>query len=579
MNVPMKFIQPLLRLSAALILITTNVTAQELPPIAGDSLTHPVASQTGMVVAEEKIASAIGADILAKGGNAIDAAVATAFALSVTFPRAGNIGGGGFMMIYLAEEDRSIALDYREMAPMSATRDMYLDENGAVDNEQTLFSHKSAGVPGTVAGLLHAHEKYGKLSRREVMAPAISLAKSGYELSYFKAAMFAEYRSRFLNDQAAAQTFLKEDGTIYQPGERMKRPALAKTLKAIAKKGRAGFYDGWVAKAIAEDMAENGGLITLDDLANYRVVEREPIKGTYRGFEIHSMPPPSSGGIHLVQILNILEQRDAPQYDNAEDLHYLAESMRSAFADRAEHLGDSDFVDVPTKGLISKKYAEHLANSIGTKARKSRDLNAGNPAAYESTDTTHISVIDRDGNMVANTYTLNLSFGSGIVVPGTGILLNNEMDDFSAAPNTPNAYGLVGGTKNAIEAGKRPLSSMTPTLILHEGEPWVATGAPGGSKIITGVLQVIINIIDDKMNIAAATARPRLHHQWLPDTLFVEPGFSADTIALLEKAGHKVEPLDGFSRVQTVLHKDGWFYGATDLRMPGGGACSPGTTC
>ncbi len=566
-----------LSISAALAPVFADQPAAATPPLP-DAIHHPNAGREGIVVAEEKIAAKVGADILAQGGNAVDAAVATAFALAVTYPRAGNIGGGGFMLVHMRDEGKTVAIDYRETAPAAATHDMYLDDEGNVDVNAIRHSHKSAGVPGTVAGLLHAHEKYGALSRKKVMAPAIRLADKGYALPYFNAAMFEAERDALTRNAAARAEFFKPDGSGYLPGDTYQRKGLAKTLKAVSKNGRDGFYSGWVADAIADDMAANGGLITRGDLAGYKVVEREAVTGTYRGYEIHSMPPPSSGGAHLIQMLNILETH-APYRsdgDSAEALHYLAETMRLAFADRAEHLGDPDFIDVPLAGLISKDYAKALAATIDpNKAGDSAKIGAGDPAAYESPDTTHFSVIDKNGNMVSNTYTLNLSFGSGIVVPGTGILLNNEMDDFSAAPGVPNYYGLIGNDKNAIAARKRPLSSMTPALIFKDGAPFMAIGGAGGSRIITSVLQVIINVVDRNMNIGDAMDHPRIHHQWLPDHILYEPGLSEDTKALLKAKGHTLEPFDWYSRPQTVLYKDGWAYGYADTRMPGGGACSP----
>ncbi len=558
-----------------------DLVSHSVPPIKS-SLHQPIGSMRGMIVSEERLASSVGAQILADGGNAVDAAVATSFALAVTFPQAGNIGGGGFMMVHMRETAKTIAIDYREMAPAAATRDMYLNEKGEVDVELARYSHLSAGIPGTVAGLLHAQEKYGRLSRKKVLAPAISLAQKGYPISYFAAAKIESNRDYLSKHAATYKEMFKADGAGYLPGDIFARKDLAKTLKAISKKGRAGFYKGAIADLIVKDMQANGGLITHDDLSNYKVVEREAVKGEYRGYEIHSMPPPSSGGVHLIQILNILETEPAPEHSREEAgaLHFLAEAMRLAYADRAEHLGDPDYETIPDQGIISKTYARDLAKTIDMqKAKPSSEVGAGNPVPYESPDTTHISVIDEDGNMVANTYTLNLSYGSAIVVPGTGIFLNNEMDDFSALPGSPNAYGLVGGEKNAIEAGKRPLSSMTPTLIFKDGNPFVVTGAPGGSRIITSVLNVILNVIDHHMNIADATVTPRIHHQWLPDQILFEPGLSVDTQRALRAKGHKLEPSKWFARPQSVVHRDGWFYGYSDNRSVGGKACAPDSHC
>ncbi len=555
--------------------------ADRTPPLEA-ALHHPNAGRMGIVVAEEKTAAKIGSEILAKGGNAVDAAVATGFALAVTHPRAGNIGGGGFMLVHLREAGETVAIDYRETAPAAASRDMFLDDGGVVDEEAATRSYKSAGVPGTVAGLLHAQDQYGTLSRKEVMAPAIRLAEKGWPLTYYQTAMIESHRDLLTRDPAAKAIFFKEDGEGYLPGDHFRRPDLARTLKAISRKGRNGFYKGDVAQKIADAMAANGGLITTADLEGYEVAVREPVTGTFRGYEIHSMPPPSSGGVHIIQMLNMLETK--PPFKSAGDsaprLHFIAEIMRRAYADRAEHLGDADFVDTPVDGLISKDYAAALVAEINAaRASTSSEVREGDPYPYEGPDTTHYSVIDKDGNMVANTYTLNLSYGSGIVAPGTGVLLNNEMDDFSAAPGVPNSYGLVGGEKNAIEPGKRPLSSMTPVLVFKDGEPFLATGAPGGARIITATFNVIVNVIDRGMNIADAADAPRIHHQWLPDAVMYEPGLGVETKAALEAMGHTLQPFDWYARPASAQTEDGWFYGYADSRIPGGGACAPDAGC
>lgn len=571
----------LLSIGAMIASIIAPAVAQT--PTLGSALHHANAGRGGAVAAEEKIAAQVGAEILGRGGNAVDAAVATSFALAVTFPRAGNLAGGGFMMIYEQESNNTVAIDYRETAPAAATADMYLREDGSVDQKAIGYSHLAAGVPGTVAGLLYALEKYGTMSRKQVLAPAIRLAKDGYPLPYFAAAMLSEYRAQLSENPAARAEFYKSDGSAYLPGEKLKRSDLAKTLKAIERHGRDGFYTGWVADAIVADMAANNGIITHNDLIDYKVSEREPIWGEYRGYKIASMPPPSSGGILLVEMLNMLETLPPHRShgDSAEHLHFLAEVMRRVYADRAVHLGDTDFITSPIDGLTSKQYARDLASTINTdSASDSDDIHAGDPAAYESPDTTHISVIDAAGNMVSSTYTLNYSFGSGIVVPGTGITLNNEMDDFAAAPGVPNFYGLIGSEANAIAAGKRPLSSMSPTLVFNsDGDPLLATGAPGGARIITSVLNVLLNVIDRGMSIAEATDHPRIHHQWLPDALMYEPGLSDDTKALLEAKGHELRPLDWYARPQSVMFDDGWVYAYSDSRMPGGGACTPDGGC
>ncbi|MEO1251484.1 MAG: gamma-glutamyltransferase [Pseudomonadota bacterium] len=559
----------------------TEPSAPQTPPLA-DVIHHPNAGREGIVVAEERLAAVVGADILAAGGNAVDAAVAVGFALAVTYPRAGNLAGGGFMLVYDADTGETTAIDYRETAPAAASRDMFLDENGDIDVESILYTHKASATPGTVAGLLHAHEKFGALSRREVIAPAIRLAERGYALPYYSAAMFEASRGDLTRNAAARAEFFKPDGSGYLPGETYRRPDLARTLKAISRRGRDGFYKGWVARAIANDMAANDGLISLDDLANFTVKERTALRGAYRGVEIVTMPPPSSGGVHLIEMLNMIETRPPYESDgeSAAQAHFLVEVMRRAYADRAQLLGDPDFVSVPTSELTSKGYAAaRIADFDPARATPSEALYDGFAPSDESPDTTHFSVIDRDGNMVANTYTLNLSYGSGVVIPGTGLLMNNEMDDFAAAPGQPNFYGLVGNERNAIAPGKRPLSSMTPALLFKEGEPWMALGAPGGARIITAVLNVALNVIDRDMNIADAVDEPRVHHQWLPDHILYEPGLSEDTKALLEAKGHKLEPFDWFARPNAALVEDGWYFGFDDERMPGGAACSPDGGC
>ncbi len=568
--------------AAILTIAVLSSPAQAQTPPLTPAIHHPNGGREGMVTAEEKMAAQIGAEILGRGGNAVDAAVATGFALAVTYPGAGNIGGGGFMLVYLRDEDRTVTIDYRETAPAAASRDMYVNEDGEVASDDILYTLKGAGVPGTVAGLLHAQEKYGKLSRQDVMAPAIRLAEKGYPISYYALAILESERAMLMRNAEARAEFFKPDGASYKPGEHFQRKNLARTLKEISKKGRDGFYKGWVSEALVAEMPKFGGLISHADLEAYKVVERAPLRGTYRGYDIVTMPPPSSGGVHLIQMLNMLETR-APhqgQSDDAEHLHFLAETMRLAYADRAEHLGDPDFVDVPVAGLTSKDYARSLAAKINPKqAMDSARIGAGDPYPYESADTTHFSVIDADGNMVANTYTINANFGSGIVIPGTGIVMNNEMDDFSAAPGAPNLYGLVGGEKNAIAGAKRPLSSMTPTFIFKDGEPFLATGSQGGSRIITAVLQIIVNVIDRGMNIADAVDHPRIHQQWLPDEILYEPGLSADTIRLLEAKGHKLTPINWHATPQTAIASDGWFFGYADTRYPGSGACSPDGGC
>jgi len=545
------------------------------------ALHHPNAGRHGMVAAEERLAAKIGADILEQGGNAVDAAVAVGFALAVTYPAAGNLGGGGFMLVRMANGETT-AIDYRETAPAAASRDMYIGPDGKVDLEKIYFSHAAAGVPGSVAGLLLAQERFGKLTRRAVMAPAIRLAEKGYPIHYFNAAAIEQSRDQLFRNAAARREFFKPDGGAYLPGEMVRRRDLARTLREISKRGRDGFYRGWVADAIADDMAANGGLSTREDLAGYAPVLRTPLKGAYRGYDIIAFPPPSSGGALLLEVLNILKAKGAtPDHESerARDEHLLASAMQRAYADRAELFGDPDFVDVPVDDVISEAWANARAATIGDRATPSDRVSPG--AAFDDggKHTTHFSVIDADGNMVANTYTLNLGFGSGVVIPGTGILMNNEMDDFSAAPGAPNAFGLVGGEANAIAPGKRPLSSMTPTLVLKDGAPYLSIGAQGGSKIITAVIETVLNIIDHDMNLAEAIAEPRIHHQWKPDILMYERGIGADTRIALEKLGYTLAPFDWHASVHAVQVKSGWFYGYSDERSPGGGACAPFAAC
>ncbi len=531
---------------------------------------HPVVARNGMVASGEAVATRIGVDILKAGGNAIDAAVAVGFALAVTLPGAGNLGGG-FMMVHLAATGETVAIDYRETAPAAARRDMFLDPAGAVDRKRALFSHASVGVPGTVAGLALALERYGTIGLSQALAPAIRLAADGVVVSRTLAASRAARAKRLKRWPASATQFFRADGKPYRAGDRLRQPDLAWSLAEIAAGGAAAFYRGAIAERIAADMAANNGLITAADLAGYRAVVRAPVAGTYRGYRILSMPPPSSGGVHLIQMLNILEGYPIGLlgHNGADTVHLMAEAMKRAYADRAKHLGDPDFWPVPVAGLTSKAYAAAQRRTIDRhRARPSSEIAAGDPAPAESNQTPHVSVIDKAGNAVANTYTLNFGYGTGIVAAGTGILLNNEMDDFSAKPGTANAYGLIGGDANAIAPGKRPLSSMTPTIVLRDGKPFLATGSPGGSRIITSTLQLIMNLIDHGMNIAAAAAASRMHHQWLPDELRLEAGFSPDTIRLLAAKGHKIAVKSPMGATQSVMLDGGRLYGASDPRRP-----------
>ncbi|MDH3473865.1 MAG: gamma-glutamyltransferase [Rhodospirillales bacterium] len=546
--------------------------AQDAAILSAQDIVHPVFAENGMVASQEAEATRIGVEILEAGGNAVDAAVAVGFALAVTLPRAGNLGGGGFMLIHDAGSGATVALDFREMAPAAAFRDMYLDDTGEVDQQRARFSHLSVGVPGTVAGLALALEKYGRMSLARVLAPAIRLAEQGILVDRGLAESLEERRERLSRWPAGKAIFFKPDGSAYRAGERLVQGDLARSLRLIAEQGAAAFYRGEIAEKIAAEMAANGGLVTMEDLAGYKAVLRAPVAGRYRGYEIASMPPPSSGGVHLVQILNILEGFPLGElgHNGAQTIHVMAEAMKLAYADRSRHLGDPDFWKVPVKGLTSKSYAEALRRRIDPKrAAAAAEIAPGDPLPYESNETTHFSVMDRTGNVVSATYTINFSYGTGIVAAGTGILLNNEMDDFSAKPGVPNAYGLIGGAANAVEPAKRPLSSMTPTIVFKDGRPLLATGSPGGSRIITTVLQVILNVVDHGMNVAAASAAPRVHHQWLPDELRVERGLSPDTLAALEALGHKVVVKDAMGSTQSILRTEAGLTGASDPRRPG----------
>ncbi|MFN3735387.1 gamma-glutamyltransferase [Comamonas testosteroni] len=533
---------------------------------------HPVIAKNGMVASEQELATQIGVDILKAGGNAVDAAVAVGFALAVALPNAGNIGGGGFMMVHDARSGKDIALDFREVAPRGASRNMYLDAGGKVIDGKSLYTHYAVGVPGTVAGMTHALSRWGSMPLARVMAPAIALADKGYPVSVTLAKTLDQEKKN-MGRWPATQAVFWRNGAPLQTGERLVQKDLAQSLRLISQQGAKAFYEGAIAQKIVAEMAPHAHALSLQDLRDYKVAEREPVRGSYRGYQIVTMPPPSSGGAHLIQILNMLERWPMNQWgaDSAQSVHYMTEAMKLAYADRSEYLGDPDFVKIPLKGLISKSYASELAASIKPQqARSGKDIRPGRPQPYESDQTTHYSVVDKAGNAVAVTYTLNTNFGSGIVAKGTGILLNNEMDDFSAKPGVANAYGLVGGDANAVQAGKRPLSSMTPTLVLKDGKPVLVTGSPGGARIITTVLQQIVNHIDFGMNPAEAAATPRFHHQWTPDELRVEKGFSPDTLALLRQWGHKVALKASMGRTQTIEIRDGLLRGASDPRNPDG---------
>jgi len=555
-------------LSFALALLAGFSGAAAQPSIPA---VQPVTARSGMVVAQEAIAARVGADILKAGGNAVDAAVATGFALAVTYPRAGNIGGGGFMVIH--QGLRNFAIDYRETAPGAITRDSFLDARGDADPEKSRNNGLAVGVPGTVAGLALAHRKYGsgKFTLAQLIAPSIALAREGFIIDGDLADTLSSARRLFARWPSSAKIFLKSDGTTLAAGDRLVQSDLATTLEAIAQKGPRAFYEGPIAEQIATAVREAGGVMTAGDLKAYRAIERKPLLGSYRGYQIVSMPPPSSGGTHLIEMLNVLEgynlKKSGPASPDA--LHLLIETMKRAYADRAVYMGDPDFVSVPLRGLLSKRYAATLRKSIGARATPSSELRRDEPLKVEGDNTTHFSVVDRFGNAVSNTYTLNLSYGNGLVAEGTGVLLNNEMDDFAAKPGVPNAFGLVGASANAPAARKRPLSSMTPTIVLKNGRPFLVTGSPGGSRIITTTLQVILNVIDHGMTVSDAVAAPRLHHQWLPDQVFVEPGFSQATLDALTARGHSIERRPPGTSANSILMTPKGLIGAADSRTRG----------
>jgi gamma-glutamyltranspeptidase / glutathione hydrolase len=542
-------------------------------PVATEQL-RPVLATNGMVVAQERRSAEIGRDILARGGNAVDAAVAAGFAMAVTYPRAGNIGGGGFMVIHNAERNEAITIDYRETAPAAATRDMFLGSDGKPDPAKSRSSVLGVGVPGTVAGLALAHEKYGsgKFTLAELMAPAVKLAREGFPVEDDTADSLPSAQKMFARWPASAKIFLKGDGASLGAGDTLVQADLAATLDAIAAKGPVGFYEGATAQKLVDAMRADGGIMTLDDLKEYRPVIRTPVRGTYRGYDIVSMPLPSSGGVVLVEMLNILEGFKLKEMGphSADTLHVMIEAMKRAYADRARHLGDPATADVPMQRLTSKDYATRLRESIDMqRATKAVDIADLSPPKREGQNTTHYSVVDRFGNAVSNTYTLNFSYGLGMVAEGTGVILNNELDDFTAAVGASNAYGLVGFEANLPGPGKRPLSSMSPTIVLKDGKPILVTGTPGGSRIITGVLQVILNTVDHGMNAAAAVAAPRLHNQWLPDEVRVENGFPSEVLDALRARGHTVmTPLSQTSANSIGITAEG-FGGAPDPRTRG----------
>jgi gamma-glutamyltranspeptidase/glutathione hydrolase len=562
---------------AAAPLASSEAWAQKKQLLEYPSIHSPVVGEKGMVVSQNTIATKVGADILRQGGNAVDAAVATAFALAVTLPRAGNIGGDGFMMVHLAKTGETIFIDYRGVAPKAAKLDTFVDQDGKEIDDVASKGYRAPTVPGTVAGLYLAHQKYGRLPWKTLVEPAYRLAADGVVLSPDEAFVFSWGKQRLSESAAGKQAFYKPDGALYRAGETLKQPDLAWSLRQIADKGADAFYRGEIAQRFAADMKAHGGLITAEDLASYKAVIRKPLIGSYRGLTVMTSPPASAGGATLLEMLNILETFDlkASGLGSAKTLHLQAEAMKMAYADRARYLGDTDFVKVPLGGFASKVYGAERAKRINPdRATPAKDLGVGDPWAFESHNTTHFSVADAEGNAVSNTYTLGADFGSGVMVAGAGFVLNNQMNNYAheAAWRARKAGKPL--PPNALEPGKRVLSTMMPTMIFKDGKPWLITGTPGGATIIDTVLQVIVNTVDFKLNVAEATHQPRIF-QDASDTLRVEPNFNPDTVALLKAMGHPITSDETMGSAQSIMIDNGLFLGGADPRRPGAEAVAP----
>ena len=524
-------------------------------------------SQDGIVVTQHYLATEIGENVLYQGGNAYDAAIAVGFALAVVLPRAGNIGGGGFMVIYDEDSNDTYSIDYREKAPAASFKDMYLDENGEFDILKSTFGFNAIGIPGTVHGFWNVHQRFGSLPWADLIQPSIVLAERGFIMSDYMADTLNKYSEKMSYYDETRNIFLRNYPNLKK--SRLIQNDLAKTLKRIQKDGVQGFYSGETASLIAKDMKENGGLITKQDLLDYKSVWREPIKGSYRGKTIVTMPPPSSGGIHLIQMLNILENFELSNYEHNsyQYVSLLSETMKYAYADRSKYLGDPDFFEVPITEITAKEYAKSISSSIKELGvLPSSEISPGMYINPESIETTHFSIADKFGNVISNTYTINSAFGSGVTIEGTGILMNNEMDDFSGQPGVPNQFGLLGGVANEIEPAKRPLSSMTPTIVFDEGEPFLAIGSPGGSRIITAVLQIILNVVDFEQSLEEATGSKRIHHQWYPDDIDIEENY--DQLNQLIDLGYEVDIIDTATCTQSIMIGNGEFIGVSDLRRP-----------
>jgi len=526
-------------------------------------------SSTGMVTTQHYIATKVGEKVLSDGGNAYDAAVAIGFALAVVLPRAGNIGGGGFMLMYNENNQEAFSIDYREKAPAASYQKMYLNNQGELIKGKSTYGYLASGVPGTVAGLWEVHKKFGSLPWNKLLAPAIDLAENGFEVSVYMSDMLIRYHKKLSGFEETSKIFQKDYPNFLT--KKFIQKDLAQTLKIIARNGRDGFYKGKIANHIAKDMSQNGGLITKADLENYQPVWRKPLVGTYKDVNIITMGPPSSGGVHVLQMLNILENFNLKKlgHNSIEYVNILTETMKHAYADRSLYLGDPDYYQVPVSKLINKTYANNIASKISkNKITPSSKIKPGRLDDFESFETTHFSVADSQGNIISSTYTLNSSFGSGVVIKGTGILMNNEMDDFSAAPGIPNQFGLLGSEANEIQPGKRPLSSMTPTIVTKNNKFFFSTGSPGGSRIISAVLQSIINIVDFDMNLEDATKAIRIHHQWYPDLLQIENGYPKSMATTLENNGYNVKFIKPATCIQTIMKSNEIYYGYGDFRRP-----------
>ena len=523
----------------------------------------------GMVTTQHYLATKVGEDILNQGGNAYDAAIAISFTLAVVLPRAGNIGGGGFMVLHDTKSKKNYAIDYRERAPLLSTTDMYLDKNGIVIPNKSTLGYLSSGVPGTVAGMWAVHQKFGSLEWKKLIKPAIKLASEGFKISPYMSDMLIKYNVKLSVFEETKNIFQKQYPVFN--GESFIQADLAKTLSIISDNGRDGFYKGSIAKKIADDMSKNGGIISMKDLEEYQPKWREPLVSKYRNTNIVTMPPPSSGGVHIIQMLNILENFDLTSLDHnsKEYINVLGEVMRYAYADRSKYLGDPDYFNVPITSLSSKTYAHNIFKKMEIgKVMPSTKIKPGNYLDTESNETTHFSVVDNHGNIVSSTYTLNSSFGSGVVIKGTGILMNNEMDDFSISPGIPNQYGLLGAKANEIIPKKRPLSSMTPTIGFRDGDFYFTTGSPGGAKIISAVLQSILNMVDFNMNVEDAIKARRVHHQWQPDLLQIEFNIEESSKNWLLDAGYNIKIIEPQTNLQLIMKKNGTYYGYGDFRRP-----------